>query len=92
LGWKRAEAISRLEKKQRPPSLKLVIGCFILFGTPAAELFPDIFDRLEADVMKRLWKFYENIQGDPSKKTKKQIVLLEDAIARANRRNNRPLS
>jgi hypothetical protein len=78
--------ISRVEKKQRSPSLRLVIACFILFGTPAAELFPDLTAGVELLVLERVWDFYEKIQGDPSKKTKKQIELLEDAIRRADKR------
>lgn len=86
LGWKRPGVISRIEKKQRPPTLKLVIGCFILFGTPAAELFPDIAANIEADVMGRVWNLYEKIQGNPSLKTKIKIELLEDAIEREKQR------
>jgi DNA-binding XRE family transcriptional regulator len=91
LGWKRAEVISRIEKKQRPPTLKFVIGCCILFCTPAAELFPNIWTCVEADLMTRLWDYYEKIQGDPSRKTKKQIELLEHAIERAKERHRKPL-
>jgi transcriptional regulator with XRE-family HTH domain len=90
LGWKRAEVVSRIEKKQRPPTLKLVIAFFILFGTPAAELFPDISASIDVDVMARVWEMYEEIQGDPSKKTKIKIELLEGAIARAEHRKQAP--
>src|SRR6266516_477287 len=86
LGWNNKALISRVEKKQRLPSLELVIGCFILFGTPAAELFPDIAARIENVVMGHVWDFYERIQGDPSPKTKAKIELLEDAIERAEQR------
>jgi transcriptional regulator with XRE-family HTH domain len=86
LGWRSTEVISRVEKKQRPPSLKLVIGCFIIFGAPAAELFPDIAGSIETDVMARIWELYERIQGDPSIKTKVKIELLEDAIKREGQR------
>lgn len=89
LGWKRPELISRIEKKQRPPTLKLVIACFVLFGTPAAELFPDISARIEAEVMARIWDYYESIQGDPSRKAKKKIELLEAAIERAKERSRK---
>ena len=92
LGWKRAEVVSRIEKKQRPPTLKLVIACFILFGTPAAELFPDISASIDADVMTRVWEMYDNIQGDPSRKTKIKIELLEGAIQRAEQRKRAPRS
>jgi transcriptional regulator with XRE-family HTH domain len=90
LGWKRAEVVSRIEKKQRPPTLKLVIACFILFGTPAAELFPDISASIETDVMARVWELYEKIQGDPSRKTKIKIELFEGAIERAEQRKRAP--
>ena len=86
LGWKRPEVVSRIEKKQRPPTLKLVIACFILFGAPAAELFPDISASIDADVMARVWEMYEKVQGDPSRKTKIKIELLEGAIQRADQR------
>ena len=92
LGWKRAEVVSRIEKKQRPPSLKLVIACFILFGTPAAELFPDISASIETDVMARVWELYEKVQGDPSRKTKTKIELFEGAIKRAEQRKHAPRS
>ncbi|ANV99330.1 helix-turn-helix transcriptional regulator [Bradyrhizobium icense] len=88
LGWKRAEVVSRIEQKQRPPTLRLVIACFVLFGAPAAELFPDISASIEADVMTRLWEMYEKIQGDPSRKTRKKIELFEAAIARAEQRKH----
>jgi DNA-binding XRE family transcriptional regulator len=86
LGWSRPDVISRIEKKQRQPTLRLVIACFVLFGTSAADLFPDISVRVEDDVMSRVWDFYERIQGNSSRKTKTQIELLEKAIERADLR------
>jgi DNA-binding XRE family transcriptional regulator len=88
LGWDRPDVISRIEKKQRLPSLKLVIACFILFGTSAAELFPDISSGVEDMVMARVWDMYESIQGTPSRKTKMKIALLENAIERAEKRRH----
>jgi hypothetical protein len=76
--------------KQRAPSLQLVIGCFILFGTSAAELFPDLSSAIEVGVMARTWEMYERIQGNPSKKTRKQIEFLEGAIERAAQRASKP--
>ena len=89
LGCKTAGVISRIEKKLRPPTLKVMIGCFVLFGTPVAEIFPDISGSVEANVMERVWELYEKIQGDPSKKTKAKIEFLEKSIERANQRNHK---
>jgi DNA-binding XRE family transcriptional regulator len=86
LGWSRPDVISRIEKKQRQPTLRLVIACLVLFGGSASELFPDIVTRIETDVMGRVWEFYERIQGNHSRKTRSQIELLESAIDRANQK------
>ena len=88
LGWDRPDVISRIEKKQRPPTLALAMACFILFGTSAPQLFPDMSASIEALVMARVWEMYETIQGDPSRRTKKKIELLEAAIERADRRRH----
>jgi len=90
LGCKTPGVISRIEKKLRAPTLNIVIGCFVIFGTPAAEVFPDISGSVETDVMKRVQDLYEEIQGDPSRKTKMKIQLLESAIERADRRKHEP--
>ena len=86
LGWDRPDVISRIEKKQRSPTLPLAMACFILFVTPSPELFPDMSTSIEALVMARVWEMYERVQGNPSRRTKKKIELLEDAIARADER------
>ena len=62
------------------------MACFILFDTSARELFPDMLTSIEALVMARVWEMYERVQGNPSRRTKKKIELLEDAIARADQR------
>ena len=72
-----------MEKKQRPPTARVLIASFILFGTPSVDLFPGLFSHVEKDVMARVWDMYERIQGEPSKRTKAKIELLEDAIERA---------
>jgi transcriptional regulator with XRE-family HTH domain len=92
LGSKSAGVITRIEKKLRAPTLKVMIGCFIIFGTSAAELFPDISASVEADVMDRVWELYEKVQGDPSRRTKMKIELLEGAIDRANERKHKARS
>ncbi|MBR0960904.1 helix-turn-helix domain-containing protein [Bradyrhizobium japonicum] len=89
LGCKSPGIISKLEKSTRVPSVKVVIGCFILFGTRAAELFPGVFDGVESGVMKRVWEMYEKTQGSNSKMAKTKMELFEDAIERERQRNER---
>jgi transcriptional regulator with XRE-family HTH domain len=86
LGWKTKGFLSRLEKKHASPTAKVVIACYLIFGTRAADLFPGMFEQVEAEVMARVWDLYESIQGDPSREAKAKIELLEDAIERAELR------
>jgi transcriptional regulator with XRE-family HTH domain len=88
MGWRSDTVVSKLEKKQRPPTARVLIGCFIIFGTPAIELFPGLFSEVETEVMKRVWDMYERIQGHPSKRTRTKIELLEDVIDRAEKREH----
>jgi transcriptional regulator with XRE-family HTH domain len=86
LGLKTETVISRLEKKRRPPNAKVLIGCYVIFGTRTAELFPGLFKGVEADVMARVWELYEEIQGNGSRETRAKIELLENVIERAKER------
>jgi transcriptional regulator with XRE-family HTH domain len=88
LGLKSEAVVSRIEKKLRRPSLKVVIGCFIIFGTSAVDLFPGISQGIEDDVMARVWELYERTQGHPTRRTKMIIELLEDVIGRAEQRRD----
>lgn len=81
--------ISRIEKGVRHPSIRVVLGCFILFGTQAAELFPSFFDTVEAGIIDRVWDLYERVQGHPTARTRAKIELLEDVIERAKQRSDK---
>ena len=61
LGWDRPDIISRIERKQREPTLALAMACYILFETQAAQLFPDISAGIEHLVMARVQEMYETI-------------------------------
>lgn len=86
LGCKSSAVISRLEGRKREPSLKIAVACFIIFGIPAAELFPGIATEVDEAVMVRVWDLYDRLQGDPSRATRAKLDLLEDAIERAKGR------
>lgn len=76
---------SRIEKKQRPPTLRLVTALSFLVHQPR-RYFPTFPANIEMDVMARVQEMYETIQGNPSRKIKRQIELLESAIGRADER------
>ncbi len=79
--------ISRLEAQQRHPSLAEGFGFEILFGSDAYELFPALFNTVEEEIMRRAYELYEQLQGDPSKKTRDKLATLENAFHRWKERN-----
>lgn len=89
IGWKSDTDVSKMEKKQRPPTARAIFGCFIIFGTLALEVFPSLFAEVEAEVMKRVWDMYERLQGHPTKRNRTKIELLEDVIERAEERKRK---
>lgn len=88
LGCKSGTVISRLEKGERRPSLKIALACYVIFDTPPHELFPGVFSRIENCILKRAWDLYDGIQGDPSAKTRLKLDVLQEAIERAKERSS----
>lgn len=87
LGCKSGTVISRLEKGERRPSLKIALACYIIFDTPPHELFPGTFTRIEKCILKRTWDLYERVQGDASATTRSKLDALQEAIERAKGRS-----
>jgi transcriptional regulator with XRE-family HTH domain len=89
LGCKSGTVVSRLEKGQRRPSLKIALACYIIFEAPPHELFPGLFAYIEKEVLERVWDLYEHAQGNSSATTKAKLAALEEAIERAKIRSER---
>ena len=87
VGCKSGTAISRLEKGERRPSLKIALACYIIFDTPPHELFPGTFSHIEKCILKRAWDLYERVQGNPSAATRLKLDALQEAIDRAKERS-----
>lgn len=86
LGWKSGSTISLLEKRGREPKLTCVAALDLIFGTEKDDLFPKLFLAAEDEVAARMNDLYERLQGDPSRKTKEKLELLEQAMERVRAR------
>jgi len=45
--------ISKLERRAREPNLKIAVGCQILFGVRAEDIFPEVFSRIGQEIETR---------------------------------------
>jgi transcriptional regulator with XRE-family HTH domain len=86
LGWKANSSVSLLEKKGREPKLTIAVQLEILFGATSADLFPRLTIEAEEELVRRAYELHTRLQGNPSKKTKEKLELLELVLKRVKER------
>ena len=70
------DAVSKMERGERPVSVQVLIATSIIFGVSAAELFPALYDAVEEDLAIRALHFSARFEGfeDPASKKKFDLV------------------
>lgn len=80
--------MSRLEHCKRPPSVRILIACEVLFGIPARKLFPKLYADIEESVLARAATIYETLERDFGRAATKKKELLSALLKRAITRLN----
>ena len=86
LGYRHQSAVHRAEKDIRPATIKFALGCEIVFGKAARELFPTFFADIEDAIMRRAAKFDEKLRGSRAKSAARKRDLLQSMAERAGNR------
>jgi len=73
LGSKDGSAVSHVERGAREPSLRSALACEVMFGVPARELFPGIYEEVETEVKTRAQALAEKSTGRRASYKKKLI-------------------
>jgi transcriptional regulator with XRE-family HTH domain len=68
-------AICNYEAESRPISAKTLIASEIIFGVPAATLFPQLFDDIEEELALRALKMAERLQYRKDSSSRKKLKL-----------------
>lgn len=63
LGCKSGTKVSRYERLTREPNLETAFACQAIFGVPAHELFPGIYQNVEQIIKKRAELLKEKLGG-----------------------------
>ncbi len=63
LGCKSGTKVSRYERLTREPNLETAFACQAIFGVPAHELFPGIYQNVEQIIKKRAEQLKEKLGG-----------------------------
>lgn len=83
LGHASRSAVSRLELGGGRPSLRFALACQTIFGLGVAELFPDLFEQHQDDVMRRAAALDERLRGKTDQNAARKRELLGDMVERA---------
>jgi transcriptional regulator with XRE-family HTH domain len=79
-----AVALSRYERRNRAPHLRLALGLEVVFGVPARALFPDRYAEVEAAIIRRAASLSIRLEENHSEEAKAQRELLCQMSARAS--------
>jgi transcriptional regulator with XRE-family HTH domain len=83
LGHASRSVVSRLELGGGRPSLRFALACQTIFGLGVAELFPDLFEQHQDDVMRRAAVFDGRLRDKADASSARKRELLADMVGRA---------
>lgn len=75
LGCKSGTKVSRYERLIREPNLETAFACQAIFGVPAHELFPGIYQNVEHIIKKRAELLKEKLGGTNARAVYKRQAL-----------------
>ena len=80
LGCEDGSSVSRYERETREPNLRTALAAQVVFGLPAHELFPGIYEEVEQEVTQRARVLSERLEKAPSGRLHSYKRKLLDAI------------
>jgi transcriptional regulator with XRE-family HTH domain len=76
-------AMSRFENLSRQPTVELVIGCEVIFGQTAEDVFPALYHDIESDIVDRARVLRDSLKSQNDPIARKKRSLLTECIKRA---------
>jgi DNA-binding XRE family transcriptional regulator len=78
--------VMHVERSARLPALDFAFACDVLFGIPARDLFPKLYDNVEEKVVTNLVNLRDRVGSPANPKAAKKLELFERALNRAIQR------
>lgn len=89
LGLRNASGVSRIEQGAREPTASLVVGCEVVFGIAADEMFPGFYDKVEDAALRRGADLSLGLEGKNDRASVRKRELLGEMIRRARTSDTR---
>jgi transcriptional regulator with XRE-family HTH domain len=83
LGLRNRCSTSRLERSSARPTAAQILACEVVFGVPASELFPDLYDSAQDGVMRRAAVLSRKLEGRKDRASVRKKALLARMAERA---------
>jgi|SRR5580700_2377985 transcriptional regulator with XRE-family HTH domain len=88
LGFKSATHVSRIENGKRAPTVESALACQVIFGIPAAAMFPHAYNLVEERIIRDVYRLHLALSDTtcPSGLRKRELysLALERAINNPN--------
>jgi transcriptional regulator with XRE-family HTH domain len=81
LGYK-ADYIRKVEGGHAQPSVRILLGCFIVFGGSISELFPALVRGIQDEIAAHAAEFDKTLCGKSDPKSRKKLELLASLVPR----------
>ena len=75
--------VCRLEKCGQIPGGKVALGCEVIFGVTARDMFPGLYEQVEEAIMGRAARLDSELAGKTDRKSLRKRELLSDMMRRA---------
>lgn len=82
LGYSSRSSVSRCESGERIPTLRFAMACEVVFGVPAARLFPGLFQKVEETVLTNGAKLDKSLRGLTGEGAARKRRLLQGIVGR----------
>lgn len=77
-----AAMLSKMERLERQPTASVVLSAEMIFGTSPSDVFPSLYEKVEAKVMKQAAILYERLEARQDKRSKEICRRLLEMIQR----------
>jgi transcriptional regulator with XRE-family HTH domain len=74
LGWKEGDHFSRYEKRRVRPSLRVALGCAVIFRVSVKELFPGVCDPIAGEVAARIERLRAELEKKQGNEKEKRLT------------------
>ena len=88
VGYRCDTQVSRIERGRRICNIHVLIACRVLFGLVPEHICPHFYQKVEEQVVRRAYIFYQRLEADLSPKALKKKELLIRVLNRAITLNN----